>query len=134
MLKVYDVTDYVSIDGAPWREVGSCGYRVTDKEQEKNKLILDNVSFDEAREYLSDNAVDGVWKDITFFKKKPTIGISYCGSWDSVYYKHFNSISYKQVVTEWKNVSIDWLIQHLSADQFIQYLKERGMTTCPILK
>ena len=32
MLKVYNVYDYVSIDGAEWRRVGRSGYKVTDEE------------------------------------------------------------------------------------------------------
>ena len=131
MLKVYYVRDYVSIDGSEWRRVGMCGYTVTDEEVE-DKLVLDNVSFDEAREYLSKNILSSVWNDSTFFRHKPTVEVCYTGAWDPVSYRHFNTLSYKRKFEEDKNVSIEWMIQHLSADQFIQYLKERGITTCPM--
>ena len=131
MLKVYKVYDYVSIDGAKWREVGRGGYKVTDEEVE-NKLILDNASFEEAREFLSNHVLDGVWNYSTFFLNKPTVCVSYQDAWDAVTYKCFNTISYKKVYKEYKHVTIQWLMEHLSADQFIQYLKERGMTTCPM--
>lgn len=131
MLKVYNVYDYVSIDGAEWRRVGRSGYKVADEEI-KNKLILDNVSFEDAREFLSNNILDGVWNYSTFFRNKPTICISYQDAWEPVTYKRFNTISYKTVYKEDKYVTTQWLMEHLSADQFIQYLKERGITTCPM--
>lgn len=133
MLKVYNVTDYVSIDGAPWREVSDTGYRVSDKELQ-TKLVLDEVSFDEAREFLSNNHIWGVWNYETLFRHKPIIAVSYYSNYEPVRYKHFNTISYKTEYTEWKDVSFDWLMKHFSAEQCIQYLKERGMTACPILK
>jgi hypothetical protein len=133
MLKIYDVIDYVSIDGADWRRVGGYGYRVTDNEIE-NTLILNGLSFDEVREYLSQNALCGVWNDSTFFLGKPTIRISYNDVWSDVEYRKFNKMSYKSEFKERRNVSLEWIIGHLSADQCIQYLKERGMTACPIMK
>ena len=131
MLKVYNVYDYVSIDGAKWREVGRTGYKVTDEEV-KNKLVLDNASFEEAREFLSNNVLDGVWNYSTFFRNKPAVCVSYQDAWDVVTYKRFNTISYKTEYKEDKHVTTKWLMEHLSADKFIQYLKERGITTCPM--
>ena len=133
MLKVYNVTDYVSIDGAPWREVNCDGYRVSDEELQ-TELILDKASFDEAREFLSKNHLWGVCNESTFFRNKPVISVSYYSAFDSVWYKHFNTISYKSEYKEWVNVSLDWIMKHLSAEQCIQYLKDRGMATCPIMK
>lgn len=131
MLKIYEVRDYVSIDGADWRRVGHCGYRVTDEEVE-DRLVLDNVTFDEARAYLSENILSSVWNDETFFGHKPTVAIHYADAWDPVSYRSFNTISYKRKFTEDKNVTFEWMTKHLSADQLIQYLKERGITTCPM--
>ena len=33
-----------------------------------------------------------------------------------------------------ENVTLDWILKHLKADQAIQYLTERGMGICPITK
>jgi hypothetical protein len=96
--------------------------------------VLDNLSFDEVHEYLSQNHLSGVWNDSTFFRNKPTIRVSYNDAWDDVEYRNFDKMSYKREFEEWKYVSLDWIMKHLSADQCIQYLKERGMTACPILK
>lgn len=130
MLKIYDVCDYVSIDGAKWREVGG-GYKITDEERE-DLLVLDKASFDEVYEFLNHGRLHGVWNDSTLFKHKPVIRISYEDAFDVVTYRHFDTMSYKIKYTERKDVSFQWLMEHLSADQFIQYLKERGITTCPM--
>lgn len=131
MLKVYYIRDYVSIDGSEWRSVGGCGEKVIDGEPE-NELRLDNASFNEVYEYLTQHLLSGVWNDTTFFRKKPLIQVSYNDAWDWVEYRHFNTMSYKREYKEWKNVPLKWLMEHASADQFIQYLKERGITACPM--
>ena len=41
---------------------------------------------------------------------------------------------YKYVYKEWKDVPLNYIMEHFSADKCIQYLKERGMSACPILK
>jgi hypothetical protein len=132
MLKVYNIINYVSIDGAPWRVIN---YRDVASDTElETQLVLDNLSFDEVRDYLSQNSLGGVWNDSTLFGKKPTIEVNYYSACEPVTYKKFHTLSYKKVVKEWTNVSLDWIMKHLSADRCIQYLKERGMTACPILK
>ena len=131
MLKVYCAYDYVSIDGANWRKVSGGGYKITDEDVE-DSLILDQVSFEKAREYLSNNFLQGVYNESTFWRSKPTIRVSYVGAWDYVDYLHFDTMSYKVEYKECKDVSFKWLMEHLTADQFIQYLKERGITTCPM--
>lgn len=133
MLKVYNVDGYVSVDGAEWRSVGHLGYSCTDEDCDV-KFILDNVSFAEACEYLSNNFLDGVCNSETFWRSKPTITVRYRDVWDKVEYQSFSTISYKNVYTEDKNVTLGWMMDHLSAEKVIQYLKERGITACPILK
>jgi hypothetical protein len=132
MLKIYNIINYVSIDGAKWREVGSD--TIASEEELETKLMMENLSFNEAREYLSNNHLDGIKNDNTFFRKRPTIKVNYYDAWDPVEYRYFNTISYKTTVKEWTNVTLEWIIKWLPADQCIQYLKERGITACPILK
>lgn len=131
MLKVYNVVSYVSVNGAKWRSVGHTGYCCTDENRDI-KLILDNASFDEAREYVNNHFLDGVYNTCTFWREKPTISVRYRDAWDDVVYKNFNTISYKNVYTEDKHVTLGWMMEHLSADKVIQYLKERGITICPM--
>ena len=131
MLKIYTVVRYVSIDGAKWRSVGQVGYCCTDKDLDV-KLILDKSSFDEVREYNQSHFLDGVWNYTTFWRKKPALAVKYRGAFDDVVYTKFNTMSYRNVYTKQENVTLDWLAEHLPADQTIQYLKERGITTCPM--
>ena len=130
MLKVYDVRDYISIDGAKWRVCGG-GYKITDEEC-ADLLVLDKASFAEVREFLSHGELHGAWNDSTLIRHKPVIRIQYEGAFDLVTYRHFDTMSYRIEYTERKDVSFEWLTKHLTADQFIQYLKERGITTCPM--
>ena len=131
MLKVYKVYSCVSINGADWREVGRSGYKITDEEI-SDHIVLEQASFSEAREYLSQKIVNGVWNDVTFFRHKPIICVYYSSACDPIYYRKFDTMSYKIIYVEWRNVSMKWLMEHLPADQTIQYLKERGITTCPM--
>ena len=131
MLKIYTVVSYVSIDGAKWRSVGQVGHYCTHEDRDV-KLILDKSSFDEVREYNKSHFLDGVWNISTFWRNKPAIAIKYRDAWDDVVYKSFDTMSYKNVYTEDKNVTLEWLMKHLTADQTIQYLKERGITACPM--
>ena len=131
MLKVYNVVSYVSVDGANWRSVGHPGHCCTDEDRDV-KLILDNASFAEAREYIGNHFLGGVYNSETFWRNKSVIAVHYRDALDDVVYRNFNTISYKNVYTENKNVTLGWMMEHLSADKVIQYLKERGLTTCPM--
>ena len=50
----------------------------------------------------------------------------------NLFKKDFSSISIIEVNEEKKNVTLEWIMEHLSADKAIQFLKERGMAVCPI--
>ena len=132
MLKVYTVSPYVSIDGSDWQNVGSDGYAAAD-DNPTEKIFFENFTFEQCYEYLQEKGLDGIWRSKTFFRKRPML---YIGEWfyEAKSYTSFNTISYKYVYEEWKSVSLEWIMKHLSADQCIQYLKERGITACPILK
>ena len=132
MLKIYTVKSYVSIDGSEWQHVGVDGYTAKDNNPTK-KIFFENLTFEQCYEYLQTKKLDGMWCSKTFFKKRPIIYIGH-STLDNTCYKSFDTISYKYVYEEWKDVPLEWIIKHISADQCIQYLKERGMTACPILK
>ena len=132
MLKVYAVTDYVAINGGDWYEV-CYGYQVTDKELH-DTVPLNFMSFESAYNYLSHNTLNSVYRDTTLFRKKPVICVSYIYPLDSARYTNLRTMAYKTTYKEWSDVSLDWLMKNLSADECIQYLKDRGMTACPILK
>lgn len=138
MLKIYKVHNYVSIDGADWREVLWSGlspieHKVFDEPPE-TQHILCNASFYEAYDYVHNNRLDGVYESSLCLCRMiwPAIKMRYRDAYDDVTYRNFISMSYKIEYEEWKNVTLEWIIKHLPADQTIQYLKERGITTCPM--
>ena len=131
MLKVYSVHSYVSVNNGKWYEVGSTGIAMMDETKSK-EVIIDNGSFDEWCKYLQENRLDGIYYGTTFFKKKPCI-ITH--EWYYDYYEkytHFDTLLYKDVYKEMPNVSLNYIMENFSADKCIQYLKERGMTACPM--
>ena len=133
MLKVYLVTNYVSINGGEWREVGYGGYQVSDKELHGN-IPLNFMSFDSAYEYLSANKVPGISTDISLFKHKPIICVRYTGNYDHTVYRRFSTMAYMATYEEWSDVTLEWIMKNLPASECIQYLKDRGITACPIMK
>ena len=132
MLKVYTVKSYVSINGGDWQRVGISGHTMTD-DNPIEKILLDNATFNKCYEYVIRHSLNGIWLDSTLFRNKPILYIG--DSWfDSTRYDHFDTISYKYIYEEWEDVPLNYIMEHFSADKCIQYLKERGMSTCPILK
>ena len=132
MLKVYTVKSYVSINGGDWQRVGISGHTMTD-DNPIEKILLDNATFNKCYEYVSHHSLNGIWLDSTLFRNKPILYIG--DSWfDGTRYDHFDTISYKYIYEEWEDVPLNYIMEYFSADKCIQYLKERGMSTCPILK
>ena len=132
MLKVYIVSSYVSINGSDWQHIGDYGYKATD-DNPTEKILFENFTLEQCHNYLQEKRLDGIWHSYTFFRKKPMIYIG-DGPLSCKAYYAFDTISYKYVYKEWESVPLPWIMEHLAADQCIQYLKERGVTTCPILK
>ena len=132
MLKVYTVKSYVSINEGDWQQVGRSGHTMTDNNPTE-KVMLNNATFDECYKYVSQHSLDGIYLYSTLFKNKPIIYINDRHLCEHRY-DHFNTISYKYVYEEWEDVPLDYIMEHFSADKCIQYLKERGMSACPILK
>ena len=136
-LKIYDPIYAVSIDGGPWERLEDQFYTnwfVTDKDLPETELLLDNVSFREAYDYLRDNYIFGARTRRTVFKGKPQLSLLYFNTIDRKYIKKCEGFSLLAKNRLRKNVTLDWILKHLEADQAIQYLKERGIEICPIKK
>ena len=130
MLKVYTVKSYVSIDGSDWKHIGADGYTMRD-DNPTEKIFFENFTLEQCHDYLQEKRLDGIWFGYTFFRKKPMLYIGN-GCFDNKAYYSLKTISYKYVYEEWETVSLDWVMKHFSAEQCVQYLKERGITTCPM--
>ena len=126
MLKVYTVKSYVSINEGDWQRVGHNGHAMTDNNPTE-KVILNNATFDECCEYVSQHPLDGIYLYSTLFKKKPIIYINDNHLYEHRY-DHFNTISYKYVYDEWKqgNITARTAMQKLglSANTFYRRVKE----------
>ena len=137
MLKIYDPIYYISIDGGPWErleDLFDTNWLVTDKDLPETELLLDDVSFQEAYDYLRNKYISGARTCKTFIKGRPQLSLLYFNTIDRKYIKKCEGFSLCAKNRLRENVTLDWLLKHLKADQAIQYLKERGMEICPITK
>lgn len=133
MLKIYDPIYSVSIDGGPWKRLEDpldTNWFVTDEDLPETELLLDNVSFQEAYDYLRDNYIFGARTCRTVFKGKLQLSLLYFNASDRKYIKKCKVFSLRAENKFRENATLDWILKHLEADQAIQYLKERGMEVC----
>lgn len=137
MLKIYDPIYFISIDGGPWErleDLFDTNWFVTDEDLPETELLLDDVSFQEAYDYLRENYISGARARRTFFKDKPQLSLLYFNTIDRKNIKKCEGFWLLAKNRLRKNVTLDWILKNLEADQAIQYLKERGMEICPIKK
>lgn len=135
MLKPYTVYNEVSIDGGRWRELNDGGeaYTMIDEKDASTKLIVDKMSFDEFYRFLDIHPTYGTVHYLTMFKKRRVIGFSYSEDWASTdRYKTFKHVSMRRVYKEVQLSLLD-IMKQFDSDIVIKYLKERGITTCPII-
>ena len=133
LLKVYNRKTYVSINGDRWEQIGETTKRIMSSDNPTETIIFENKTFKECFEYLGNHDVCGLYREYTVFRNKPAVLICYTDSLSSTRYKYFNTISCKHVYEENNYISLDEIMKDFSADKCIQYLKERGITACPIL-
>lgn len=129
MLKPYKVTTYVSVNGGPKNRMWSVGYGLT--EDELPNTVETSYTFQEA--LTKKLPTPDVKTDTTFFRKRPYVKISYSLFYEDEYY-NFDAITIERRKEPWTDATLKDIHDCSTADQFIQYLKERGMTSCPILK
>lgn len=96
--------------------------------------IIENANFKQAFEHFENSPIHDVVACRTYFRHRPYICL--IGAWfaESVnlYQKDFTSLSIRRISEEDKGVTLEWIMEHLSAEKTIQYLKERGLNICPI--
>ena len=127
MLKPYKVYTYVSVDDEPKRQLwyAECGLT----EDEPSIVIEKSFTFQEAlvHKWVTPYITTGT----TFFLKRPYVKIEYSWCSEDKYYS-FERITLERRVEPWNNPTLKDIHDCSTADQFIQYLKERGITTCPM--
>ena len=129
MLQAYRVSTYIIIDGK--RQEMPFDYKTILVDNLNPKTTTEVYTFQE----IIDTKAAGlnyitVGKELLF--RRPYVKVCYTWCHEEVYYK-FNTLT---VERQYKpcSLTMNELFDGFSADQCIQYLKERGMTACPILK
>lgn len=129
MLKPYKVYTYISVNGGSKTQISSVGYGLT--EEELPSTFEKSYTFQEALTKKLPTPYVTTGKTSLF--KRPYVKIEYSWCHEDQYY-NFDTITIERRKEPWANATLKDIHDYSSADQFIQYLKERGMTTCPILK
>ncbi len=137
MLKIYKTHSRFRLNHQRWEMCGRGGYLCKEESEVKEELVLLNrCSFAEAAQEIFNNQshFDGVYADTTMFLHRPFIEVVefYRSEYTRPFAKDVHSFSYKVVSKEMEDVTLEWIMKHLSAEQAIQYFKERGMNVCPI--
>ena len=139
MLKIYTVSQQFKIDDKDWQECGERGWGCIEESSVTPETIRANcVDWHEMARLIETSPYgwfDGLVTDKTFFRKRPYICAFRCRWHDEewrFFPKDFKAISYRVLYKERSYVSMEWIFEHLSADNAIQYFKERGMNVCPI--
>ena len=128
MIKSYKYKLQISLNGAGWNTI-HIGYTELREEHELTRVFIENYSFTEAHNWMPHNLHDNWSAEYTLFKKRPKIKIQY--GWSTIEtYKSFNTLSIGAVYEE-RPIRMKEL-EYEDAELVIQYLKERGITTCPM--
>lgn len=131
MLKIYCVKKYVSIDNDEWKKFGCNAYRMSN-DSSSEKIIFKHKSFDECFKFLESHYINGLSRSESIFRHKPLINVYYSFNSTEISYKCFNTISCKETYTE-IDMTFDDIMKTFSAEQTIEYIKERGLNVCPVL-
>ncbi len=129
MLKPCKVTYYVSINGSPKRKLWTTKYGLTKYELPHSfeyGQSFANIINCGSRAFAPD-----VYIGTTLFRKRPYVEIRYNRDDEESYYG-FDEIRIEERVEPWEQATLKDIHDYSTAEQFIQYLKERGITTCPM--
>ena len=128
MLKAYKIRTYIAVNDQPKKEVWKIGYGLT--EDEVPRIVTTAFSFQDC--FDKQLPTPAITTHKTLIRKKPYVRVEY--EWDDAYYYYnFDSISIERHYEPY-DITLNELFKRYSAEQVIQYLKERGMTACPIMK
>jgi hypothetical protein len=128
MLKSYKYKLQISLNGADWCTIDH-GNTELREEHELEKIFIENHTFLEAHEWMLHHWHNHWSAGYTLFKKRPKIKIQY-GYYTTETYTKFDTISIRAVYEERQITMRD--LQYEDVEAVIQYLKERGITTCPM--
>lgn len=117
-------------------------YYLSEEEKEKLTKIRRFYDFEYAKVCAQDSMVHYmVYKPKTWYRKKEKICFRLAACWDD-YEGHqwltkeeFESyLIYDKFIPLSESYSLEEIMRHSSAEDFIKYMKDKGMTTCPMIK
>lgn len=135
MLKIYNSYYMYQLDHGEWNRFGYTGWFCKEESDVTDlKIILKDATFEQAFERFEKKPDHNIFSSRTFILRRPYLHL--CKEWLAepidLFQKDFSSISIIEINEEKKDVTLKWIMGHLSADKAIQFLKERGMAVCPI--
>ena len=117
-------------------------YYLSEEEKEKRTKIRRFYDFEYAKVCAQDSLVHYmVYKPKTWYRKKEKICFRLAEWWDD-YEGHkwltkeeFESyLIYDKFIPLSESYSLEVIMRHSSAEDFIKYMKDKGITTCPMIK
>lgn len=129
MLKPYKVHTYVFVNDGAKRQIQCVGYGLTEDES----LNVSETSYTFQEALTKELPTPYITTGETPFLKRPYVKIQYSWCDEDTYY-NFDHITIQRWKMPWTDATLKDIHDYSTAEQFIQYLKERGITTCPVLK
>lgn len=126
MLKACKVKTYIKVDNK--NRLVDISYELT--ENELPNVVATTYSFKDCFNTTLPTSI--ITTDTTLFRKRPYVEIEYDWDYRDRYYS-FDSLAIERHYEPY-DITLNELFRQYSVDECIQYLKDRGMTTCPILK
>ena len=121
MLKAYKVITYIAVDNQPKKEVWKIVYGLT--EDEVPRIVTTTFSFQDC--FDKQLHTPAITTHKSFIRKKPYVRVEY--DWDDAYYYYeFDSITVERHYEPY-DITLNELFKEYSAEQCIQYLKERNL-------
>lgn len=132
MKKIFDMRVYIKKQG--WKEYVNTSvwkHLIYTENDGKGKSFLFN-SFSDFLDEVEKGWIYNVERKETFFGHLPKIEFSKFENRFSMNEKNFVPVEVKIVFEPVEEVSLKNLFEMLSADEFCEYLKDRGISFCPM--
>lgn len=125
MLKPYERHTYISIDNGPKCPIGITEFGLT--EEGFPDVTTESYTFQDVMTKLP--LLPYITSGTTLFRKRPYVKIAYSWCCEEVFYT-FDNITIEYHTAPWHKATLKDIHDYSTADQFLQYLKERGIYIC----
>ena len=116
-----------------WEDTGYSCLTLEKERTSKEDIVLKNANFNDVIKYMKRTSIPCFHVDYTLFKHEPFIRYHrrYYMQEDKKLFKNYiKNISIRLKYQE-KEITLQELFEEFSAEQAIQYIKERGLSVCP---